>query len=187
MLSELTQAMIVNGAVLVAVLVTDLGRARRIGPMRLLRPLVVAGAIVPLFVDRPVTRGTGLVLELAGVLAGVLCGLAALALMRVHRDPGTGSPTSSAGAPYAALWVAVVGARAAFSYGAYHWFPTQLVDWCVTHQVPGEAITDGLIFMAVAMLLTRTTGLGIRARRLPPPTAGPGTSPARAASLFGAR
>ena len=39
MLSELTEAMIVNGVVLATVLATDLGPARKIGPMRLLRPV----------------------------------------------------------------------------------------------------------------------------------------------------
>ena len=38
MLSHLTQAMIVNGVVLATVLATDLGPARKISPMRLLRP-----------------------------------------------------------------------------------------------------------------------------------------------------
>jgi hypothetical protein len=170
MMSELTQAMIVNGAVLVAVLHGDLGTARKIGPVRILRPLLIAGAIVPLFIDSPVTHGTGLSLELAGVAAGLLCGLGALALIRVHRSPATGKPVSHATTPYAVLWTLVIGARAAFSYGSYHWFPTQLTTWCAAHQVTGSAITDGLIFMAVAMLLTRTTGLAVRAHRLAPAT-----------------
>jgi hypothetical protein len=34
----------------------------------------------------------------------------------------------------------------------------------VTNSIPSAAITDGLIFMAVAMLLTRTAGLAIRSR-----------------------
>ena len=170
MLSELTQAMIVNASVLAAVLHSDLGRARKIGPMRILRPLLIAGAIIPLFIDSPVTHGTGLSLELIGVAAGLLGGLAALALMRVHRSPSTGKPVSRAGGPYALLWTLVIGARAAFSYGSYHWFPSQLDHWCAAHQVTGAAITDGLIFMAVAMLLTRTIGLGLRASRLAPLT-----------------
>jgi hypothetical protein len=55
------------------------------------------------------------------------------------------------------------GARAAFSYGAVHWFPAQLAQWCTAHQVTGDAITNSLIFMAVAMIATRTLGLATRA------------------------
>jgi len=167
MFSELVQAELVNGAVLAATLHSDLGTHRKIGPMRLLRPAAIAAAIVPLFIDPVVTRGAGLAVELAGIAAGMLGGLAALALTRVYRSPRTGRPASRATWPYALLWTLVIGARAAFSYGAAHWFPAQLGQWCLAHQVTGAAITDGLIFMAVAMLLTRTLGLAARAAALP--------------------
>jgi hypothetical protein len=166
MFSALTQAEIVNGAVLIATLHSDLGAHRKIGPMRILRPAVVAASVVPLFIDPVVTRGNGLAVELAGVAAGLLGGLAALALTHVYRSPSTGKPVTRATWPYALLWVMVIGARAAFSYGCFHWFPTQLAHWCASHQVTGAAITDGLIFMAVAMLLTRTMGLAARAAAL---------------------
>lgn len=166
-MSELTQAMIVNGAVLVAVLESDLGPHRKIGVARVLRPVLVAGGVIPLFLSRPATHGTGLVLELAAIAAGFLGGLAAIALMRVYTSPRTGRPVSASGAPYALLWIGVIGARAAFSYGSVHWFPRQLADWCVAHQVTAGAITDGLIFMAITMTLTRTIALAHRARRLP--------------------
>ena len=166
MLSELTQAEIINGAVLAVTLHGDLGRHRKIGPVRLLRPIVVAAGIVPLFIDPLVTHGAGLAVELAGTAAGMLGGLAALALTRVYRSPRTGKPVSHATWPYALLWTLVIGARAAFSYGAAHWFPAQLDQWCLAHQVTGDAITDGLIFMAVAMILTRTAGLAVRAAAL---------------------
>lgn len=167
MLSPLTEAMIVNGVVLATVLATDLGPARKIGTMRILRPVIAAAVIIPLFIGRPVTYGTGLVVELAGVVAGLLGGLAAATLMGVHRSPETGTPVSRAGAPYALLWIIVIGARAAFSYGAAHWFTAQLVAWAVANQVTAAAITDGLIFMAVAMVAVRAIALGIRASRLP--------------------
>jgi hypothetical protein len=167
MFSELTEAMIVNGIVLTTVLATDLGGARKIGPMRLARPAIAAAVIIPLFVQSPVTHGMGLLVELSGALAGLLVGLAAAALMGVYRSPATGKPVSRAGAAYAALWTAVIGARAAFSYGAVHWFAQPLVAWGIAHQVSVAAITDGLIFMAVAMVLVRTVGLGVRASRLP--------------------
>jgi hypothetical protein len=167
MLSQLTEAMIVNGVVLATVLATDLGPARKIGPARLLRPVIAAAVIIPLFVSRPVTDGSGLVVEIAGCVAGLLGGLAAAALMRVYRSPKTGRPVSSAGTPYAILWIVIIGARAAFSYGAAHWFTAQIVSWAVANRVTEAAITDGLIFMAVSMVLVRTIGLGARASRLP--------------------
>ncbi|QMU79579.1 hypothetical protein GXW83_31605 [Streptacidiphilus sp. PB12-B1b] len=181
MMSELTEAMIVNGTVLVAVLHSDLGRHKKVGAFRILRPLLMAGGIVPLFLESPVTHGSGLAVELAGVAAGLVAGLAATALMTVHRSPQTGKPVSRTGAAYALLWTLVIGARAAFSYGSVHWFPTQLASWAVAHQVSAAAITDGLIFMAVAMLLTRTIGLGLRAAALPPAT-GFGSAPRVAAA-----
>ncbi len=166
-MSPLTDAMIINGAVLIAVLEGDLGPHRKIGPARILRPLVTVALVVPLFLDRPVTHGNGLLVELAGIAAGLLCGLVVTTLMRVYRSPKTGKPASAAGFPYAIVWTAIVGARAAFSYGASDWFPAQLAQWCVTHQITGAAITDGLIFMAITMVLVRTLRLYTRASQLP--------------------
>ena len=166
-MSPLTEAMFINGAVLFATLESDLGPRRKIGWFRVLRAPLVVAAVIPLFLDRPVTHGNGLLVELAGIAAGLLCGLLVTTLMRVYRSPKTGKPASAAGLPYALVWTVIVGARAAFSYGAVHWFPAQLTTWCVTHQVTGTALTDGLIFMAITMVLIRTAGLAGRAVRLP--------------------
>jgi hypothetical protein len=167
MLSELTEAMIVNGVVLATVLATDLGPARKISNIRLLRPVIAAAVIIPFFVDWPATHGMALAVEIAGVAAGLLCGLAASALMGVYRSPTTGKPVSRAGLPYAIFWTAIIGGRAAFSYGSVHWFTAPLVSWGIAHQVGVAALADGLIFMAIAMILVRTVTLGVRASRLP--------------------
>jgi hypothetical protein len=167
MISPLTEAMVVNGVVLATVLASDLGQARKVSRMRLVRPIIAAAVIVPLFIQSPVTHGNGLAVEVAGVTAGILCGLAAAALIRVYRSERTGGPVSQAGWPYAALWTVIIGSRAAFSWGAGHWFTGSIVAWCIANQVSQAAITDGLIFMAIVMVLVRTARLGARAARLP--------------------
>jgi hypothetical protein len=171
MISPLTEAMVVNGVVLATVLASDLGQARKINRMRLLRPVVAAAVIIPIFIRSPVTHGNGLAVEVAGVAAGILGGLIAVALTRVYRSPATGKAASQAGWPYGIFWTVIIGARAAFSWGAAHWFTASIVAWGIAHQVSEAAITDGLIFMAIVMVIARTAGLGARAARLSSPAA----------------
>lgn len=162
-MSTLGQAMLINAIVLFAVLEADLGPHRKIGAFRILRPPLTAAAIVPLFAKALTTHGDGLGLELLAGLAGVLAGLAATGLTQVYLSPRTDRPVSRAGFGYAALWICVIGARAAFSYGSQHWFSAQLGHWMLRHQVSVDAITDSLLIMAVAMTLTRTLTLATRA------------------------
>ena len=162
----LTNALIINGLVLFAVLEADLGPARKVTRLRLLRPLLLAASIVPLFLEAVATHGTGLALEIGGGIAGVLLGVAAAGLMSVRRDPATGRVVTRAGAAYAGLWIAVIAARSCFSIGAVHWFNHPLATWMAHDQVTGAAITDTLIIMAVAMTLARTIGLGVRANEI---------------------
>jgi hypothetical protein len=162
-MSTLTQAMVINVAVLLAVLEADLGPHRKIGAFRILRPVLMACGIVPLFVKAFATHGDGLALEIGAVVAGVVAGLLAAGLTHVYLSPRTGKPVSRTGFAYAGLWIAVIGARAAFSYGSAHWFTSQLGHWMFAHQVTADAITDSLLLMAVAMTLTRTLTLASQA------------------------
>jgi hypothetical protein len=166
-MTDLTSAMIVNGIVLAAVLEADLGSHRKVSRLRIARPLLLAAAIVPLYLTTFATHGTGLGLEVVGAIGGLLAGIAAASLTHVYRSPTTDQPVSRAGAGYAALWVTVIGARAAFSYGSVNWFGASLGHWMTRHDVSVGAITDSLILMAVGMLLARTVGLAARALTLP--------------------
>jgi len=161
-----TSALIVNAIVLFAVLEADLGAYRTISRFRILRPLLTAAATVPLFVKPFVTHGSGLMIEVAGIAAGLVVGVVAVALTHVYRSPSTGNAVSRTGTSYALLWTGVIAARSAFSYGSAHWFTHSLGVWMIHNSVSVNALTDGLIVMAVAMTLTRSLGLGFRAATL---------------------
>lgn len=156
---------IINLVVLTVVLEADLG-TRKITWMRLARPVVVAGVIISFYLKGIAGSGNGLAFELGLAGLGVVLGLAAGATFAVFHD-GKGFPRSQAGVAYAALWIAVIGARIGFAYATSHSHSLQI--WLGTHHVTSAALTDSLIFMAAGMLLARTVTLLARSRNLPVP------------------
>ncbi|HXT94295.1 MAG TPA: hypothetical protein VN714_34100 [Trebonia sp.] len=152
-----------NVVILVVVLLSDYG-VRKISASRLIRPFITAIIIIPFFFKGAATSGNGLLLEVAGALAGIALGVAAAALLRVFADPATGRAMTRGGLPYALFWVVIVAARLYFTYGASHVFGRQLGEWLSTNHITVDALTAALIFFSVAMLLGRTGALGLRAR-----------------------
>jgi hypothetical protein len=163
---SLTTALVIALVMIVSTLLFDRG-VRPVGRGRVLRPLLVGVPIALFFTAHLVTDGTGLAVEAAGAVLGLLVGTGAALLARVGRDETTGQAVTRAGTAYFAFWIAACVVRFAFSYGAQHWFGQDVGTWLYRHGVAlddiSAVITNGIVFSVLGMLLGRAAGMLVRA------------------------
>ena len=88
-----------------------------------------------------------------------LCGgRANLLLRRCQRWPGTS---------YAAVWIAAIGGRLLFAYGANHWFAPEIASFSRRAGIDGSAAyAAAFVIMALAMVVTRAAVTAFRAVRV---------------------
>ncbi|MFF2808117.1 hypothetical protein ACFVT2_13155 [Streptomyces sp. NPDC058000] len=147
----------------VAILATQLG-TRRPDAKRLLLPVaIVAGVGFKYLRDIP-SGSTARLIEAGGLAAGLLFGLASVALIKVHQDPADSRLVTVAGWPYAALWTLAMVLRLGFAYGSTHWFTHALATFSIQHHIPAAAYGTAFVLMVLAMITVRTVGVLVRAR-----------------------
>ena len=147
----------------IAILATQVGTRHPDGK-RLLLPVVITVGIGARYLKAVPVGTTAYLLEFAGLAAGLLFGLASVALIEIRRDPADGRLVTIAGWSYAAIWTLALVLRLGFAYGSTHWFTRQLVSFSAAHHVPPATYGTAFVIMVLTMIVVRTTGVILRGR-----------------------
>ncbi|MGZ9935348.1 hypothetical protein ACXNSR_36350 [Streptomyces sp. NC-S4] len=164
-MSPFLTALIASGVILIIILSTDLG-TRQITNMRLLRSIIAIAIIIALFVHTLPLDGNDPWLQLAGIGAGIICGLIAATLLPAHRG-SDGDIYTRGGIAYAIVWTLISASRVLFAYGSEHWFTQDVILFSIENKLSGQDVySNAFVFMALATVLTRTVVLLVKRRRL---------------------
>ena len=150
-------------ALFVAILATQLG-TRRPDLKRLILPVVIVAGIGAKYLKDLPSGTTAQLLLIAGAAAGLVFGLASVALIKVRRDERDGRLVTIAGWPYAAAWTLALIMRLGFAYGSTHWFTHQIAQFSLAHHVPSATYGTAFVLMVLAMITVRTGGVLLGAR-----------------------
>lgn len=142
-------------ALFIFILATQLGR-RTPTLDRLLLPVLIVGGIGFKYLQSLPSGTVSHLLELAGLGAGVVFGLASISLVRVETDTGTGRAVTRAGWPYAAVWTVALAARMTFAYGSTHWFHAALAQFSAANHVAATTYATAFVVMVLTMITIRT-------------------------------
>lgn len=144
-------------------LVRNLG-TREVALATFVVPLAIVVAAASFFLFPLPTGGNDLDLVLAFGAIGVLFGLAASAVTRLHHRDG--KLVATAGAAFAALWIIMIGGRIVFAEWATGAGARTVGMFSRDHAITGaDAWTAAFVVMALGMVLTRTVALAVRTRR----------------------
>jgi hypothetical protein len=159
-----TSQYLLNLGLLGYVLYSNLG-TRTLTRRRFTLPLLIVAVAGYAFLRDIPTVGHDAQLELVGLAAGAVLGVVAALLVRVRRSID-GRLIATAGGAFAALWIAVIGGRMLFAYGADHWFSSTIVQFSRQHEITGAgAWTVAFVLMALTMVVVRVLVTAIQAAR----------------------
>jgi hypothetical protein len=141
-------------------------KERPLTTRELIRPLILVGIAVLIYLKGIPTAGNDLVLVAALTVLGGLIGVASgqAVLARMSDD---GSVLARAGWLAGLFWVLGMGSRMAFVVWMTHGGHSAVATFSAQHSITsGEAWTAALLGMAVAEVLGRTLALAARRSRL---------------------
>jgi len=145
----------------IAILATQLGTRHPDGK-RLLLPVAIVAGIGAKYLRAIPSGAAAHLLELAGLTAGLLFGLAAVALIKVGRDSADGRLVTVSGWPYAVVWTLALVLRLGFAYGSAHWFTGSLASFSAANHVPAATYGTTFVIMVLTMIIVRTIAVILR-------------------------
>lgn len=150
-------------ALFIFILATQLGR-RTPTLDRLILPVLIVGGVGLKYLQNLPTGTANHLLEAAGVVVGLLFGVASVALVKVDKDRSTGRAVTTAGWSYAAVWTVALAARMLFAYGSTHWFHTALVQFSISNHISPATYGTFFVLMVLTMITVRTISVIARAQ-----------------------
>ncbi|MGN6250283.1 MAG: hypothetical protein ACTHNS_00555 [Marmoricola sp.] len=158
-----TAQWVLNLSLLGWVLTRNLG-TRRVTRSTLLVPLVVLAVAGGWLLRNLPTAGHDVGLELVGLATGLVLGTLAALLTRTDRRQG--QLVVSAGAAFAAVWVATIGGRMLFAHWATHDGARTIGAFSMRHRITGaDAWTAAFVLMALAMVAVRLAVIAVQTTR----------------------
>ncbi len=159
--------LLLNLGVLAFVLGSGLG-TRVLTRKRFRLPIVLVVIVGFIFLRSVPTAGNDVGFDVILGLVGLAFGALAGSLMSVGKDPASGALFTKAATTYAAVWIAVIGGRILFAYGADHWYAGPIATFSRQHSITGtSAFTAAFVIMALAMVVARLAVTGLKAARIP--------------------
>ena len=129
-----------------------------------IRPVVLVAAAAAYYLRGVPTQGNDVLLDTLLTLLGVALGTSCALTTRLTAGED-GIAFAKAGVAAAILWVVGMAGRFTFEYYATHGGARSVATFSIKHQITGsEAWTTGLIFMALAEVLSRLITIRTRAR-----------------------
>ncbi|MGW3625584.1 hypothetical protein [Streptomyces sp. NPDC000880] len=130
-----------------------------------LLPVVAVAAAAAYYLKSFPTQGHDVRLEVIGVVAGAVLGVACGAATRLSLA-SDGVPLAKAGAVAALLWIVGMASRAGFEYWATHSGSDSIAQFSRDNLITGSAAwTAALLLMALAQVLCRLAVVRIKARQ----------------------
>ena len=141
-------------------------RERTLTTSSLVRPFIIAGVAVLIYLHSIPTGGNDLMLLAVAALTGLLIGAASGQTVLMRSTPG-GQVLARSGWASAILWVLGMGSRFAFLVWITHGGAAATARFSVAHGITSkEAWTVALLAMAVSEVTGRSAVQAIRRRRL---------------------